>query len=663
MTIKIPDYKNIVIPSKYSYINQVPEFQVDLPDNVYIDKTVTGCGITTAVLQNNVDYIIAVPFIGLAENKLIQSESNPDLFKHELFIFHSKIDNKEIELSEYLRRNKNSTKKIIVTYDSLNKLKNLVSFKDYKLFIDEGHKLLEYAADFKPKVVNDLMNSIHDFKSFVIATATPNRLEYFPEQIKPLDKIKLMWNNCQPIAVNQQRVNQNQLRDSIVSLCLSHYRNEKPGNAYIFFNSVSNIAKICKDLKSFGLTEKDIKIITASNEDNQKTISKLGKNWKIKPVIEYDNNSEIFYKINFITSTAFEGQDFNDPDGIVYIISDSKLEHTKLDISTQIPQIAGRLRQSKYKDIINMIWTISPTLGISNPNEYKQTLDVRQVKAIDYMDVFEYATNKKSDAAQDSLIEGVKTDVFFIDMTEKEIDPSTNTKIINRDLIINPNAINCLMNIFVGMKLQYYVNMEKNGSDAVSMTEHSVKSSLLDVFAGKVDEIMIAPILSASDKRKLGKKGNFSHHSRAYIEALQTVFSFEKFGHPTAEDDYISSKKLIEDIESDAKFDTLVEYIKIFGTKDILSYSDESLKECILSKKINKHNEQRLLKEVLLSKFKPNDCYTFDEWKDLIQPIYDANKLSGKATTGDLNSAFEISQTSLRINKKSINYLKITGIK
>ena len=279
------------------------------------------------------------------------------------------------------------------------------------------------------------------------------------------------------------------------------------------------------------------------------------------------------------------------------------------------------------------------------------------------MDVFEYATNKKSDAAQDSLIEGVKTDVFFIDMTEKEINPTTNTKIINRNLIINPNAINCLMNIFVGMKLQYYVNMEKNGSDAVSMTEHSVKSSLLDVFAGKVDEIMIAPILSASDKRKLGKKGNFSQHGRAYIEALQAVFSFEKFGHPTAEDDYISSKKLIEDIESDAKFDTIVEYIKIFGTKDILSYSDESLKENVLSKKINKHNEQRLLKEVLLSKFKPNDCYTFNEWKDLIQPIYDANKLSGKATTGDLNLAFETSQSSFKRNNKIVGAIKITGIK
>ena len=157
------------------------------------------------------------------------------------------------------------------------------------------------------------------------------------------------------------------------------------------------------------------------------------------------------------------------------------------------------------------------------------------------------------------------------------------------------------------------------------------------------------------------KKGNFSQHGRAYIEALQAVFSFEKFGHPTADDDYISSKKLIEDIESDAKFDTLVEYIKIFGTKDILSYSDESLKENVLSKKINKHNEQRLLKEVLLSKFKPNDCYTFDEWKDLIQPIYDANKLSGKATTGDLNLAFETSQSSFKRNNKIVGAIKITG--
>ena len=30
----------------YYYINKVPEFKKDVPDNVYIDKTVCGCGFT-----------------------------------------------------------------------------------------------------------------------------------------------------------------------------------------------------------------------------------------------------------------------------------------------------------------------------------------------------------------------------------------------------------------------------------------------------------------------------------------------------------------------------------------------------------------------------------------------------------------------------------------
>ena len=297
-------YKIISINNQYKYINQVPEFQDDLPDNVYIDKTVTGCGITTAVLQNNIDYIIAVPFIGLAENKLIQAESNSDLFKHELFIFHSKIDNKEIELSEYLQRNKNKTKKIMVTYDSLNKLRDLVSFKDYKLFIDEGHKLLQYAGDFKPKVVYNLMDSLYDFKSFVIATATPNKEEFLPEKIKPLDKIKLEWSSATQLNINHTRLNQNQLLENIISIALNHKESEI-GNAYIFVNSVNTIVNACKNLKkSFGLNQEDIKIICANNEDNQKLISKIGKGWKIKPVIEEDNPNK-FYPINFITSTAF----------------------------------------------------------------------------------------------------------------------------------------------------------------------------------------------------------------------------------------------------------------------------------------------------------------------------------------------------------------------
>ena len=96
----------ILIPAEYKYINQVPEFQDDLPDNVYIDKTVTGCGITTAVLQNNVDYILAIPFQSLGDNKILQAKFNPLDYPHEIFVYHSNVDNKDNELLDYLKTEK-----------------------------------------------------------------------------------------------------------------------------------------------------------------------------------------------------------------------------------------------------------------------------------------------------------------------------------------------------------------------------------------------------------------------------------------------------------------------------------------------------------------------------------------------------------------------------
>ena len=97
-------YEIINIPAPYDYINKVPEFQKDVPDNVYIDKTVCGCGFTTAVLQNDIDYIVAVPFKSLGDNKLIQAKDDPN-YKYELFMYHSGIEQVNLKLDQYLKRN------------------------------------------------------------------------------------------------------------------------------------------------------------------------------------------------------------------------------------------------------------------------------------------------------------------------------------------------------------------------------------------------------------------------------------------------------------------------------------------------------------------------------------------------------------------------------
>jgi hypothetical protein len=627
----------ILIPAEYKFINQVPEFQDDLPDNVYIDKTVTGCGITTAVLQNNVDYILAIPFQSLGDNKILQATLNPSEYPHEIFVFHSNIQNKENLFSEYLQRNKDKTKKIMVTYDSLNKLRNLVSFKDYKLFIDEGHKLLQYAGDFKPKVVYNLMDSLYDFKSFVIATATPNKEEFLPEKIKPLEKIKLKWSSATPLNINHSRLNQNQLLENIISIALNH-KESNIGNAYIFVNSVNTIVNICKNLKkSFDFTSEYIKIICADNEDNQKLISKIGKGWKIKPVIEKDNPNK-FYKINFITSTAFEGQDFLDPDGKTYIVSDGKLQHTKVDISTQVPQIAGRLRISKYKDEVNMIWTASPTLGITDEEEYKKYLKAEEAESDKFMKVFEASDSLWANKA---MTEGTKTNPWIIDMTEDK----------NYKVIKNPDAYNFLMNTFITTEIQYYVNFDCD--NAITTTENRVQKSFNEIFSGQVKSNLILPQLSEINKRKLGRKGNFAKLTRQYLEYAKDIY-FHEAGHIQLDISELKEyKQMVDDLSADPKLGTLMEYIDIFGIdRDLAQMSDATLSENRLRKSIENHNINQLLKTRIPNMFEVGETYSTKQIKNKLESIYISLGIENKkASTGDLNLIFETKVTTQ--NKQS----------
>ena len=254
-------YQVINIPEQYRYVNQVPEFKQDVPDNCYIDKVICGSGFTTAILQNDVDYVIALPFKALGDNKVLQS-SYDSSYKHELFMYHSGIEQVNNKLLQYLNRNKDITKKILVTYDSISKLKDFINFKDYKLFIDEGHKLLEYAGNFKPKTINNLLSELNNFKSFVICTATPTREEYIPIELQGVKRLRLQWSTSVPVQFYHRRVNQNQLKDTLLGLCLSHYRSQLTGNIYIFYNSVTGIVRLCKDLVSkYGLTSNDIKSV------------------------------------------------------------------------------------------------------------------------------------------------------------------------------------------------------------------------------------------------------------------------------------------------------------------------------------------------------------------------------------------------------------------
>ena len=122
-------------------------------------------------------------------------------------------------------------------------------------------------------------------------------------------------------------------------------------NYHIFINSVEDIARI---ILGAGLTPDNTKVVCSSSEGRRErnedkfpsgfTIGKAGDDPKT---------------INFYTSTCFEGQDIFDEVGETIIVSDALKRQTMMDISTSFIQIAGRIRNSRYKNRITQIFSNS----------------------------------------------------------------------------------------------------------------------------------------------------------------------------------------------------------------------------------------------------------------------------------------------------------------
>ncbi len=98
-----------------------------------------------------------------------------------------------------------------------------------------------------------------------------------------------------------------------MSECVKVLRDELPYNLHIFVNSVEFIAKVIDTLK---LAPEAVKVVcSTSGESRQENQRKLGNAYPI------GQPSDPAKKVNFYTSTCFEGCDIFDPDGVTFIVS------------------------------------------------------------------------------------------------------------------------------------------------------------------------------------------------------------------------------------------------------------------------------------------------------------------------------------------------------
>jgi hypothetical protein len=348
-----------------------------LPVNCLFNKGITGCGGTTIAIENEKDTIIAMPYVNVIKNKEAQYPN--DRCKHELFGIYEGVSNDDI--LDYIKTH--DIKKIAVTYDSLERLIMLLLesgidvYNNYYLLVDEYHILFNSYA-FRNNAVKKVLKHSQKFKEVTYMTATPIEEEFMLKELKHLPIVEVQWKNVIPVTVKP--IVTNQPIRVVCKLIEDAISGKIFGNLHFFVNSVEFIAEI---IQKSGLSPELVRIICSANErqgkgkkSNQK---KLGDNY---PIATTTNNVK---KVNFYTSTSFEGCDIYDENGKVYIISDRKKSHTLLDISTLIIQICGRIRDSKYKTKIGHIFTETRYNKFLSYTEFKESTQKQLSETKDWL--------------------------------------------------------------------------------------------------------------------------------------------------------------------------------------------------------------------------------------------------------------------------------------
>ena len=334
------------VPKEFTFLGQVPEFKKGLPTGCLINKGKVGCGGTSIALEDDRNTIVCVPFVNLIKNKMSKYNNEEQVI---LGVFEG-VSREEI--AEYMR--KDGTKKIMCTYESLEKVVGVVGF-DWFLLVDEYHLLFQQYT-LRNDAVKYILNNYARFTSWAFMTATPVD-DLILEELKDVPVYNIEW-EAKNIA-KVQTIHCNNVLVSTRNIINEFLDGKVFGNCHIFINSVNSIATL---IKNCGLTNENTRIIFSKTNSNYRHTCQGVTNRETTDPVK---------KINMYTSTCFEGCDLWDEQGKIYIVSDGAKAQTLYDVSTQIQQIAGRIRNTHYTDIIHL-YSSTRYAGDLTFDEYKK---------------------------------------------------------------------------------------------------------------------------------------------------------------------------------------------------------------------------------------------------------------------------------------------------
>ena len=204
--------------------------------------------------------------------------------------------------------------------------------------------------DFRPEAIRGLLKAADGFKDVVYMTATPVKTKYWPEEMKHLQRVKIKWQD-------ERQLELHSVKTSSPARLVAEFCGNRTDeyNLHIFVNSVTVISRT---IKYAGLKPEEVRIICSKNRERP---------------------------YNFYTSTAFEGCDIYDEKGLTVILNDGHIPHSLLPVDTLFFQIAGRLRNSRYRDYIINIFSPTKNTDDVTFDEYAEASEKAFKEAEEYV--------------------------------------------------------------------------------------------------------------------------------------------------------------------------------------------------------------------------------------------------------------------------------------
>lgn len=634
------------VPDGIKYLSEWKELWNLLPMNQHyiLNKRICGCGATEAYIGSDRKVILASPRKQLLYNKYSQHLSdNLHLYRYqgnrEKYFESKSYSEKDIfafndELGKYI---KSGGKKILTTYDSLRKIKEVLvadgeDLDEWTVVVDEFQAMF-YDCQFKPTTEYEFGQILGAFSTVVYLSATPFLESYLDmtRQFKDMTFYELLW----PESMMQiPKVEVIKSKKSVFKLCseLTGKYREGKGNstvvdgkefvakeAVFYINDVSVIKNI---IKKNGLKADEVNIICSSKSENIKKLNELSREVGEKFMIgDIPGKGEPHKMFTFCTSTVYIGADFYSTNAYSYIFANPLVKSMTVDVSVDLQQIIGRQRLD------------------TNPFRNTATL---------------YFNTRKSKVTEEELENSIKEKK---DKTKKQIDNFNAVPNKDEQLQMMENTIRQQ-----GHK-EHYCCIIKDADNNVRIVENEI----LEISERRAWEVTNRIYNNDfSMYRALRVGAVVTKSSGSDDPEVQRIFKEWNLDNQFPRkarlycDLYDNFPELLEDctfIEGKYK-----KYHDALGKEgfEALCWREDYIRQAIEPTPFDKLPKDQIAVK-LIDALKTDKTYTKSEVKDLLQGIYKELNIAGKPSASDISEYLTCEDRTVRMKGKLIATFKVTS--